>query len=450
MRHALWLGVALLMACGPKPKPTIDAGPDMDAGMEDGGVDAGRQRGDEPPAGWSTALPLPRDAGTTTRYGVSGAMALDQFAHPMVAAYIVDPNADAVYTDSRLVFTRWNGVTKAWQEPLRVEIVGNIDVAHPNRQISIARNPTTGQIGIAYLNELGVVRYGHSEDEGEHFSLEDVSAPNTDSSKLSNPVLAYAGDDLHIAYAAKPTCAMGTCGKIVHRKRTGSAGAWSTDEVQGTLAARDWPFAMALDTAGAPAFAFFSEDVAGMVTLSYAAAGSTQTIATSSVMVDTAAKTPSVSLTLQGDVPRVAFHLLSATNADAQLWYATKSAGAWSTPVALPRNGPLGMLDTTQWYQQIVSEGGNKVAIVANFQRAGTIGQQCGGPKLGRSNDGVAFTVCHPQSVGSMSSVIQQGGLWVNMASHRPAKLTMTLTYESNANPSLEPGGGGVLLYREP
>jgi len=447
--RALGLMLALVVtACGPKPRPMTDGGAGgTGGGMEDAGVDAGRQQGMDPPVGWSTALPLPRDAGATSRYGVSAAMALDQFKQPMIAAYIVDPNADGVYSDNRLVFTRWNGTDRAWQAPVQIEVVGTIDVAHPNRQISLARHPATGQIGVAYVNENGAVRYGHSEDEGKTFSLEDINLPNTDGSKLSNPVLAYSGDKLHVAYAARPACDAGACGKIVYRAR----GPNSTvdTEVQGALAARDWPFAMAVDSTGTAGFAFFSDDTAGRVTLSYASMGSVQTIATTDVPVDTPARLPSVSLTLQNDVPRVAFHLKLA-DPNGEVWYAQRVAGVWSTPVFLPRNGPIVMLDSTQWYQAIVSEGGENVAIVANFQRAGAIGQQCGGPKLGRTPNGTGFTVCHPQSVGSMAPVINQGGLWVNMASHLPGKLTIALTYESNANPSLEPGGGGVILYREP
>ena len=437
-----------LIACGPKPRPMNDAGPDEDAGT-DAGVDAGRPRGDEPPTNWSVALATPADAGPNARYGVSAAMALDQFGHPMIAALVVDPNSDLVLSDNRLVFTRWNGVTRAWQQPVTIEVIGDIDVSHPNRQVAIARNAVTGQIGVVYLNESGVVRYARSEDEGEHFSLENVSAAVTDASKLSNPQLQYVGDGtLHIAYSARPACGMGACGKILHRKRVGT-GAFTDAEVQGSLAAREWPFALAVDAAGNPAFAFFSDDMAGAVTLSYASMGSTQTIASSTVLVDTAAKIPSVSLTLQGDVPRVAFHLLSATDPDAQLWYAQKTAGAWSTPVAIRRDGPVGMLDGTQWYQGVVSEGGNKVAVVANFQRAGTVGMLCGGPKLTRSDDGVTFPVpCHPrESGGPTVHAINQGGFWVSIAAHRVGKLTIALDYEQRSNPTI---GAGVIVYREP
>jgi hypothetical protein len=440
------LVVALfLVACGPKPRNIPDSG--EDAG-NDGGVDAGRQRGEDPPSGWSVALPTPDDAGTSSRYGAGLCMALDQFGQPMIAALVVDPNSDGVFGDNRLVFTRWDGVAKAWQPPVTVEVVGDVDVSNPNRPVSLQRNATDGTIGIAYLNESGVVRYGHSEDEGAHFSLETVSAAVSDGSKLSNPVLGYAGDTLHLAYDARPACGAGGCGRLLHRKRTGT-GAFSDDDVQGSLKSREWPFAMQLDSAGEPAFAFFSDDPSGMVTLSYVSGGSTQTIAQSAVMVDSVAKTPSVSLTLEGGVPRAAFQLLSAINTDAQLWYAEKQAGTWSTPVALPRNGPIGMLDSTQWYQALVAEGGTKVAIVASFTRAGgALGTLCGGPKLYRSLDGTTWgEPCHPEGAAVTTPAMRLGGLWVNMAAHKPGKLTLGVDYEQRGNPTL---GSGAVIYREP
>lgn len=441
MRATLLLALGLV-ACGPKPRPIPDSGPE-DAGV-DAGVDAGRPRGEDPPTGWTVALPYPADAGTLARWGTGASLALDRYGQPMIAALVIDPNSDGVLTDNRLVFSRWNGVTRAWQVPVTVEVVGDVDVSHPNRPVSLAWNPANGTIGVAYLKDTGEVRYGRSEDEGEHFSLE--SLPGT--GQLSNPVLAYAGDTVHLAHNARHTCPAGTCATVFHGTKMGSGTPFTATEVAGAHDARDWPIAMALSSSGEPGFAFFADDTSGNVTLSYTQAGSTQTIATSDVMVDTMAKIPSVSLTLAGDVPRVAFHLLSSTSPDAQLWYAQKLAGAWSTPVALPRNGPAGMLDSTRWYQGLVSEGGTKVAVVANFAQAGAVGQQCGGPKLYRSADGAAFPMpCHPAEAGGpLVHALNQAGLWVNLAAHRPGKLTIALDYEQRSNPTI---GGGVLLYRE-
>src|SRR5262249_44533395 len=69
--RAIAVVALFLVACGPKPKPIPDSGMDEDGGTDAGTMDAGRMRGDEPPTGWSVALPPPEDAGVTARYGVS-------------------------------------------------------------------------------------------------------------------------------------------------------------------------------------------------------------------------------------------------------------------------------------------------------------------------------------------------------------------------------------------
>src|SRR5262245_299441 len=135
--RAIPVVLLLCVACGPKPMHIPDSGVE-DSGMPDAGVDAGRPRGEDPPNGWSVALPYPADAGTMARYGAGMSMLLDQYGQPMIAAIVVDPNSDGVYADNRLVFTRWDGVAKAFSTPVTIEIVGDIDVNDPNRPVSLA------------------------------------------------------------------------------------------------------------------------------------------------------------------------------------------------------------------------------------------------------------------------------------------------------------------------
>src|SRR5207237_1010491 len=161
---------------------------------------------------------------------------------------------------------------------------------------------------------------------------ETVSGSPTDNGTKSNPVIATHGMQLDVAYVAG--------GHIVHRTRLGS-GAFTDNAVGASVP--DWPMSMALTAAGAAGVAYFSTDSDGGVTLSYSEGGGAPvTIDSSTAMQD---KTPSVTLDINGAGPQVAYHLTSATNADGQLWFSKASGGAWSTPVALPRNGPTGMLD---------------------------------------------------------------------------------------------------------
>jgi hypothetical protein len=38
----------------------------------------------------------------------------DQFGQPLIAALYEDPNGDLNYDDNRVIFTRWDGVAKAF------------------------------------------------------------------------------------------------------------------------------------------------------------------------------------------------------------------------------------------------------------------------------------------------------------------------------------------------
>jgi hypothetical protein len=406
-----------------------DAGPE-DSGVDSGVPDAGRPRGEDPPVGWGLALTTPTDAGIGARYGVSTSMALDQFQQPMIAALIVDPNGDGVFDDNRLVFTRWDGVAKAYQAPVTIEVVGDIDVDHPNRQVSLARSAETGQVAVAYIDTSNGLRLAWSDDEGAHWSQQTVPGGST----ASNPVLAMRGTEKHLAYLD---------GTGVSYSHNADGGTYASRMV--SPVALSWPIAMRVSSTGAPSFAFFGGDPdGGTITLSYVHDNdAAKAIDTSTAAVD---KTPSVSLDLVSDVPEVAYHLLSATNTDAEVWFskATDATGAgWSTPAALPRNGPAGMLDGTQWYQGI---SGN--SVVANFQHRTAVGaQQCGGPKLWLDATNGSMPCHPPESGGPLVHTFDFAGWWINMATHKTGKLTIAMDYEPRTNPLI---GAGVVVYRQP
>ena len=105
-----------------------------------------------------------------------------------------------------------------------------------------------------------------------------------------------------------------------------------------------------------------------------------------------------------------------------------------------------------------MADGAGKTAVAANYARtlANPNVLMCGGPKLGRTTDGttwsspgMANSVCHPlESGGVIAHTFNQAGLWLNLAAHKPGKLTLALDYEARGNLTL--GGAGVVVYREP
>lgn len=434
----------LVLASCERPKPTWDGG-EEDAGT-DAGTDAGRVRGDEPPTGYSLALPIPANAPAATRFGVSAAAALDQFSHPMVAGITVDPNGDSTLTDNALVFTRWSGVDGGtWEPPLTVEVVGAIDLSHPNRQVSLARDPDTGRLGLAYVASSGALRLGTSDDEGAHWTLENATAPG---GTVSNPALGMKGGTLHLAWY--DGAARSAAGGVKYAKRVGS-GTWS-EELAPLAAGFDGdaagPLALALDSTGKPGVALVQTTTSGpTVAIAFWRPGtaSAAKVADSQGTANAAgtAQQPSVSLTFEGELPRLAWHLATPTP-DAQLWFAKASDAAgttWATPVAMPRNGLSSNPEGTQWYQAVAVDGA-KVAIASNYAQVGPA-QLCGGPKLSRSNDGVSFTTCAPDTLRTFG----YAGQFPSLFFHRAGKLTLLFNYEVRSNPTV---GGGVVMWREP
>lgn len=423
-----------LLACGPRPRPMVDAGEEPDAGME---VDAGRPRGDDLPNGWQVALELPMGAALSSKLGVSVSAIPDQFGYPTIAALYEDPNGDLNYDDNRVVYTRWDGVAKAFEPMKTIEVVGGAAFVHPNRQISIARDAESGRIGIAYIKPQDtVVRVAFSDDEGANFSLTTVAPAG---GTVSNPSVAVKGADLHVAFLR------GT--ELVYAKRTGT-GAFVEQLVPNGLVAGGQSVSLALDSAGNPAVAFFAQVSASSSDLYFWRPGSAAMPIASSDMLDltVSGREPSVTLIFVGTTPHLAYHLRKLADADAtELWYvkSNDSGATWANAIAIPRNSSGADMHSTRYYQALAVEPSGRVSVAAPWSFTGTQ-TNCNGPKLSRAADGMNFMTCSP-----MGSPIQRGGDWINLWTHKTGKQTLVFHYDSRSNPS-PAARPGVLVWREP
>lgn len=430
---ALSLLFLCLLACGPRPRPMVDAGEEPDAGME---VDAGRQRGDDLPNGWQVALELPMGAAASSKLGISVAAIPDQFGYPTIAALYEDPNGDLNYDDNRVVYTRWDGVAKAFEPMKTIEVVGGAAFVHPNRQLSIAREPVTGRIAIAYVKpQDNVIRVAFSDDEGANFSLTTVSSVGA-AVTLSNPSVAVQGNDMHVAWLH------GT--EINYTKRTGTQASITSLPIT----AGGQSVSLALDSAGNPAVAFFAQVNGTSADLAFWRPGSAANPIASADMLDltVSGREPSVTLIFVGTTPHLAYHLRKLPDADAtELWYlkSTDSGTTWATPIAIPRNSSGAEMHSTRYYQALAVEPSGRVSVAAPWSFTGTQ-TNCNGPKLARAPDGVNFMTCSP-----MGSPIQRGGEWINLWTHKPGKQTLVFHYDSRSNPS-PAARPGILVWREP
>lgn len=424
-----------LLACGPRPKPMFDAGMEEDAGME---VDAGRLRGDDLPNGWQVALELPMGAAPSSKLGVSVAAIPDQFNYPVIAALYEDPNGDLNYDDNRVVYTRWDGVAKAFEPMKTIEVVGGAGFVHPNRQISVSRDADSGRLAIAYVKpQDNTVRLAISDDEGLNFSLSTVSSTGL-AAAMSNPSVAVQGGNTHVAWIQGSD--------IMYRKKIG-AGTFM-DTSPGAIVSGGQSLSLAVDSAGNPGVAFFVSVNGTSADLAFWRPGSPPSAIASADMLDLTVmgREPSVTLTFVGTTPHLAYHLRKLPDADAtELWYlkSTDTGTTWATPVAIPRNQIGAEFHSTRYHQALAIEPSGRVSIAAPWSATGTQ-TNCIGPKLSRSPDGVTFTTCSP-----MSSPIQRGGEWINLWTHKSGKQTLVFHYDSRSNPS-PAAKPGILLWREP
>lgn len=455
--RAFFLLFALgVFSCGMRNRPTIV---EDDAGILPEAPDAGRQRGMDPPNGFLTAVPIPADGGT--RFGVSVTSAPDQFGHPLIAAVWDDPNGDGLRSDTRVFFTRWNGESNAFEPIKTIEVVGEIDLSHPNRQVSIARDAVSGRIGIAFVKAGVGIRLATSDDEGANFSLTTVGMdPGTQDP--SNPQLALRNAATHLAYVTSTE-------QVVYRSRVQSTGTFTETVAPVTpgQATSIGPIALALDATGAPGLSYFTKGASFRATLAFWRPGTpTPSVIASSEMTDVLmpeARRPSVSLIFSGTVPRVAFHLLRAdpvemmplpgmtervTDSNSELWTrtATDASGTmWSAPVGMPRTGNMASMrfNSTQWYQAVVAQQNGALTVAGAFLSKGTTNTICGGgPKIAKSTDGSTFMTCAPNN-----TPFTFAGEWLSMFSHAPDRVTVVFFFDRRVSDQLS---GGITMWREP
>ena len=355
-----------------------------------------------------------------TRLGTHASMALDENDDPMFAYADFQASGTA-----QLDFVRWDRCAGAFTAPVTVDTLGAISTSAGVREVSLAYDRSTREIGIAYmkivadpgLNEAKVVWLASRKDGAASFALQQVSeGEHGDSNGAETPSIAMNAGAVYLAYVQNNyDCGVGgSCSTVWFLDSTvppaGDAGAADAAAAgaggdAGTSArtfnhghvmfggdiaqARFDSVSVAVDSAGAPAVAFFAPPATGYeTTLLFWRKGMSEA---AQVDDSNGIQNDSVDVTLafDGVKPRVAGHLTTADPSTADLVYGYSDDGGGWYSISIPRNGD----SETAYTSALADDGAGHVAVAAEINSGS--GTDCGAnPYLARSSDNATWAVC--------------------------------------------------------
>jgi hypothetical protein len=384
---------------------------------------------------------------TDAQLGSDVSMALDENDDPMFAYF--DGAANTLY------FVQWDACKGAFTAPLAVETglgpdgSGGIDIESGAREASIAYDPTTHEVAIAYTRIVlvegdweGVTWLATRKTSTSPFVTQQISSGESTISGTASPLVAMQAGHVYVAYAqANFGCVRpaGTCvGLFFYSSTTtppvSDAGAEGGDAGDGGDAGPPphyfaggavdptdaWPqpsggaMSIALDSSGVPAIAFIGEPDDGTPTpAAYNSSMMYWNSTTSQPLVvtdsnDVQNDRPDISLVFEGTSPRVAGHLVAATDATYDLTFVASPDGVtWGAPVHLPEDGTT----TTRFTSALASAGGGHLAVVSDINTGSM--SPCGdNPYVATSSDdGTSWTACgldtartHGYEVGTINA----------------------------------------------
>lgn len=406
------------------------------------------------PAGFSQV-----HAGADAADGLHVSLVLDKDDQPMVAFLKVDPASPA---NNAVYFTRYDGT--AWKTPVVVAAsVGRVDSNPTMQQVWLARDASTGRLGVAFQkfeafcvgsNDETTVHVSFSTDQGATWGTsERVSEAKytrndpvngVEVCDTTSPRIAMANGTVHVAWAADAgeQDGIGFFRGYYYASST-AAGTWTRtllphvgdDGRKGRTA-----LSLALDSTGAPAVAYLMLSVGAPVpnntAIVYVRPGGAAVRVADSANIQNDA--PQLTLAFDGTKPRVGA-LLSRPSASQATWVFRSDDGAAFSEARVPDDAE----DKGGRYLDLMFQGGKGV-LASEFGSSGTAGQ-CGGPKLSRSTDAAAWTTC-----GADDKSHQFLGSYVSAELASTGKIVMAFhtVNADTANPSRF--GRGIVLWREP
>ncbi len=404
-----------------------------------------------PPTGFDLAVALPRGVAPSA-FGSQLAMTLDANDDPVLGYVFVDPNGDTDPSDSTLYAVTWNRAKYKWNAPVRIDTVGGIDTDPGERQVSMAFDASNDTLGIAYqrvpanAGDGADIVLARSTDGGATWTKATVRPADIQFAAV--PSLLMAGGKIWIAYWHDyDACGTSGCSRIRVSSGTGS-GSWNdvrVPEPGGAGGATQVPVGFALDSAGQPGLAFWSDpDTNGSSASSVLGFGRPGNLATVKVADTNNVQNdnPSVALAFHGTNPVVAFTAQLDPNADAAVWVSPSPDGGltFAAPDKVP--GDHSALPGSATAEVISSSGEGAIA----YESGGGAGDAtCGNPKLARSSDLSIWTTC--SSDDNNSKAVTGSYVSVRFAGNDKLYMSFVNDGSSSTPPEL---GSGVWLWREP
>lgn len=431
---------------GTPPGTSGDGGDDDGGGGDAGGCASAPKTGVITRA--VTADPAAKQMGQMT------SLALDRNGDPMIAF-----TSDGV--DGQLFFTRWDRCAGAFTKAAALDTLGtaaptaaSVNNNNPLRQVSLARDPTSNALLIAYAkmipagaNPSETVWVAKSTDDGATWKKEQVSFHPSDQAgdvhSASAPIVTFGEGKIWVAYGQDYTHCDATFGGAAPRcdgwLLSGDLGSWQRQVIprgsngptnQSTLS-------LATDGAGKVALAYVTSPDTGYnrVVEFWRPASNPVAVFDSA---DTQNDDPAVSLAFFGTKPRIAAHLVQDSRADYDMMFAQSDDGVtWSAAVHVPRD----VTRVTSSFQSLAIDAKGDLAIAARDNGGTDATPKCGSPKIARSTDGIAWVTCgaDPKPEGGTS------GRYVSAQYGPDGKLQLAFFNDSTDGAY----GAGVLYWHE-
>jgi uncharacterized protein (TIGR03437 family) len=400
-----------------------------------------------PPAGLSlvAASPLNGDQVNLT-YGDNVSVAYDSNGDPAFAFLFGDPNADGVASEGQLFFRSWNRAQAQWNSLVRVATPGNVSNGDRS-SIALAYDTSTKTFALA-TEDLATNIDLYTSPTGAAWTLSTSFTGPAGMGGLAGPALALAAGNIYFAYQAGGTTGL----QYVTGKLSAGAATWTTSAPPainnvGPANGGAAP-AVAIDSSGNPAVAFFAPDVTtdgGEILFFWRPGLTGNSTAPPVEAANTGGIQPQelgLRMVFYRENPRIGFAgatsaTTSANDQNINFVRSDDGGNTWQPAVAIPTDG-----SSTDDYPVDVAVDATDNAALAFESNVGTGDGKCGEPKLALSSDLVNFTVCQvAPDLGNFTG--NPGAIQIAFAGNSKRYVF----WQSNGDGTTN---SGVVMYREP